>query len=122
MIDLVYAAAPGPANGGLFGGLLGFLPLIMVFIIFYFLLIRPQQKRQREHKIMLDNLKRGDRVVTSGGIYGTVTKIRNEVVHLEIADQIRIRIQKSAIGSVLKEGDKASTEDEPAPIEEPKKS
>ncbi len=121
MIDLAYAGAPGAANGGA-AGLIGFLPLIMVFIIFYFLLIRPQQKRQKEHRIMLDNLKRGDQVVTNGGIYGTVTKIRNDVVHLEIAERVRIRIQKTAIANVLTGGEKVSTESEPEEIEEPKKS
>ncbi|RMF87326.1 MAG: preprotein translocase subunit YajC [Nitrospinota bacterium] len=119
MIDLAYAGAQGQAAGG--AGLISFIPLITVFVIFYFLLIRPQVKRQKEHKRMLDNLKRGDRVVTSGGIYGTITKIRNEVVHLEVAEQVRIRVQKSAIASVVKGGDKVSTEQETEEVEDQKK-
>jgi preprotein translocase subunit YajC len=113
MLDWAYAQAQGaPSGGG--GGILGafnmLVPFLAMFVIFYFLLIRPQQKKQREHRQMLQNLKRGDRVITSGGIYGTVAKIRNDVVHLEIADQVRIRVNKSSIADVVAEGERVFEE------------
>ena len=79
---------------GIFGQINMLIPFIAMFAIFYFLLIRPQQKKQRDLRQMLQNLKRGDRVVTSGGIYGTIVKIRNDIIHLEIADQVRIRVNE----------------------------
>jgi preprotein translocase subunit YajC len=93
------------------------IPFIAMFAIFYFLLIRPQQKKQRELRQMLQNLKRGDRVVTSGGIYGTIIKIRNDIIHLEIADQVRIRVNKSAIADLVRETERVFEE-----VEEAKKS
>jgi preprotein translocase subunit YajC len=92
------------------------IPFIAMFAIFYFLLIRPQQKKQRDLRQMLQNLKRGDRVVTSGGIYGTIVKIRNDIIHLEIADQVRIRVNKSSIADLVKETERVFEE-----VEEPKK-
>jgi preprotein translocase subunit YajC len=119
MLEWAYAqtSASGPTGGGgIFGQINMLIPFIAMFAIFYFLLIRPQQKKQRELRQLLQNLKRGDRVVTSGGIYGTIAKIRNDIVHLEIADQVRIRVNKSSISEVVAEGDKVLEE-----IEEPKK-
>jgi len=119
MVEWAYAQAreAAPTSGGGFLGQINLLiPFIAMFAIFYFLLIRPQQKKQREHRQVLQNLKRGDRVVTGGGIYGTVTKIRNEIVHVEIADQVRIRVTKSSIADVVAEGDRVFEE-----IEESKK-
>lgn len=120
MVEWAYAQAQGAAPsgiGGFFGQINMLIPFIAMFAIFYFLLIRPQQKKQREHRKMLQNLKRGDRVVTGGGIFGTVTKIRNEIVHVEIADQVRIRVNRSSISDVVGEGDKAFEE-----VEEPRRS
>jgi len=119
MLEWAYAQTSGAApsgGGGIFGQINMLIPFIAMFAIFYFLLIRPQQKKQRELRQLLQNLKRGDRVVTSGGIYGTIAKIRNDIVHLEIADQIRIRVNKSSIAEVVAEGDKLLEE-----LEEPKK-
>jgi preprotein translocase subunit YajC len=119
MLEWAYAQTSGAApsgGGGIFGQINMLIPFIAMFAIFYFLLIRPQQKKQRELRQLLQNLKRGDRVVTSGGIYGTIAKIRNDIVHLEIADQIRIRVNKSSIAEVVAEGDKLLEE-----FEEPKK-
>ncbi len=90
--------------------------LVVMMAAFYFLLIRPQQKKQRELRQMLQNLKRGDRVITSGGIYGTIVKIRNDIVHLEIADQVRVRLNKSAISDMVAEADRVFEE-----VEEPKR-
>ena|SRR3972149_5806335 len=92
--------SPGGGAGGSGGGVLGSLMLpIAIFVIFYFLLIRPQQKTQKKHKELLSNLKKGDQVVTSGGIYGTITKIRGDVVMLQVADQVKLRVARSAIAN-----------------------
>ena len=73
-----------------------FIPLILIFVIFYFFLIRPQQKKVKEHKAMVESLKRGDKVVTSGGITGTVERlIDNDKVELEIAENVKVEIVKS---------------------------
>jgi preprotein translocase subunit YajC len=119
MLNLAFAQAQGAATsggGGIFGTMNMLVPFIAMFVIFYFLLIRPQQKKQRDHRQMLQNLKRGDRVLTTGGIYGTVIRIRNEIVHLEIADQVRIRISKGSVSELVAEGEKVFEE-----VEEPKK-
>jgi preprotein translocase subunit YajC len=101
VVNMAYAqgaaAAPGAANpmGSLFGN-----PLILMAVmvgIFYFLLIRPQQKKAKEHKALLDNLKKGDRIITSGGIIGTVVNIDDQLVNVEIADKVRIEMARPYI-------------------------
>ena len=77
--------------------LVGFLPLIIIFGIFYFLLILPQQKKQKAHQMMLQNLRQGDKVVTIGGIFGKIISIRGEVITLEIANQVRVEVVRSGI-------------------------
>ena len=77
--------------------LVGFLPLIIIFGIFYFLLILPQQRKQKSHQMMLQNLRQGDKVVTIGGIFGKIVSIRGEVITLEIANQIRVEVVRSGI-------------------------
>ena len=77
--------------------LVGFLPLIIIFGIFYFLLILPQQKKQKAHQVMLQNLRQGDKVVTIGGIFGKIISIRGEVITLEIANQVRVEVVRSGI-------------------------
>ena len=73
-----------------------FIPLILIFVIFYFFLIRPQQKKAKEHKIMVENLKRGDQVVTSGGIVGTVERVmENDKIEIEISENVKVEIVKS---------------------------
>ena len=79
----------------------GFVMLAIMFAIFYFLLIRPQQKKMKEHQVMLGNLQRGDNVVTSGGVYGRITAIADDVVTLQIADNVKIKVQKSAVQAVV---------------------
>ena len=76
-----------------------FLPLIVIFAIFYFILIRPQQQRQKKHKDMLDSLKVGDKVITIGGIYSIIREIKGDVFTLEISKDIKINTTRSAIGS-----------------------
>lgn len=90
------SAATGPE-----GVLMQFMPLIVIFAIFYFLLIRPQQKRLREQQTMLANIRKGDRVVTGGGIYGTVTKDDADELQVEIADGVRVRVQRASVMTVV---------------------
>ena len=83
------------------GSLMGmFLPLIVIFVIFYFLLIRPQAKQQKKHKSMLEGIKRGDEVILSSGIHGRVQNITDQSVALDIAENCRIRVEKSSIASI----------------------
>lgn len=96
------------AQTGGFGGdgLTQFLPLILIFVVFYFLLIRPQQKKMKAHREMISNVRRGDRVVTGGGIIGQVVKvISDNEVALEIADGVRVRLVKGTITDVLARGE-----------------
>src|SRR4030043_929138 len=95
-MDLAYAmGAPGGSGGQ--SQLLSFLPMILIFVVFYFLLIRPQQKKAKDHRVMLENLKKGDAVITQGGIYGKIASISDQVVTLEIADKVRVRVARSHI-------------------------
>jgi preprotein translocase subunit YajC len=98
-ISPAYAAAAGEAPNAF----MSFLPLILIFVIFYFLLIRPQQKKMKEHKSMLEAVRRGDRVVTSGGIVGSVKKVLTEERELliEIADGVEVRVVRDMIASVV---------------------
>ena len=91
------AAQPG---GGLAQGIMSFMPLILIFVIFYFLLIRPQQKKQQQHQQMLQNLKRGDQIITTGGMYGTIESLDDKIVQLKIANQVKIKLSRSAIAGV----------------------
>lgn len=100
-ISPVFAQAAG--GGDVFMSL---LPLVLIFVVFYFLLIRPQQKRVKEHKAMVEALRRGDRVVTGGGILGKVSKVLNEnEVQVEIAENVRVRVQRTTISAVLAKTD-----------------
>ena len=90
--------------------LISFLPLVLVFIIFYFLLIRPQQKKSKEHQQMLGKIKKNDEVMTSGGIYGKVTALTDSIVTLEVAPNVRIRVNRPQISAVLT-GEKTMAKD-----------
>jgi preprotein translocase subunit YajC len=86
-----------------------FLPLVLIFVVFYFLLIRPQQQKQKQHRGMLDALRRGDRVVTGGGIIGSVNRVvSTEEVEVDIAPGVRVRVLRSTISSVLAKPDPAA--------------
>ena len=104
MLGLAFAMGtpPGGASGGGQSALLNIVPLIFMFGIFYFLLIRPQQKRAKEHRSLLSNLKEGDQVITSGGIYGRITGIRDDRVTLEISDKVRVKVNRGNIAGVVK--------------------
>ena len=86
------------------GGLMSFLPLIIIFVIFYFLLIRPQMKRAKEHKNLVAALSTGDEVVTNGGMLGKVTKVGESFVTVELADNVQVKLQKHAVASVMPKG------------------
>jgi len=89
--------------------LLTFLPMVAIFVVFYFLLIRPQQKKQKDHRAMLDALRRGDRIVTGGGFFGTVSKVVSpEEVEVDLAPNVRVRVLRSTISSVLSKPDPAA--------------
>jgi preprotein translocase subunit YajC len=99
-------AMGSPAAGGQSGQLMAFLPLILLFVVFYFLLIRPQQKRAKTHKQFIENLKRGDTVVTSGGLYGKITGVTEDAVTMEVAEKVRVKVAKNAVVEYVK-GDQA---------------
>jgi len=92
------------APGGAPPALMQFLPLILIFVVFYFLLIRPQQQKAKEHRQMLANLKRNDDVITSGGLHGKVVAINERVITLEIAPNVRVRVDRPNIASLVKAG------------------
>ena len=97
-VSPAYAQTAGGDGSG-FGAL---LPLVLIFVVFYFLLIRPQQKKAKRHREMLGAIRRGDKVVTGGGIMGTVTKVTGDVeLTVEIAKGVRVRVQRGLVASVL---------------------
>lgn len=104
MFDLAYAMGQG-GEAGQGGGFAAFVPIILMFVIFYFLLIRPQQKKAKAHQEMINNLKKGDRVVTSGGIHGTVTSLDESSATVEIADKVRVKVTRGSIAGVSKNGE-----------------
>jgi len=110
MIDLAYAMSPSPGGGGNGGGILQILPLMIgMFAIMYFLIIRPQQKQRREREGLLRAIKKGDRVVTTGGLYGTVVGLSEHTVTLKVADQVKLDFERGAIGRIVPAaGDKES--------------
>ncbi len=111
MIDLAYAMGPTPGGGGNGGGIMQILPLMIgMFAIMYFLIIRPQQKQRRERENLLRAIKKGDRVVTTGGLYGTVVGLSEHTVTLKVADQVKLEFERSAIGRIVPvAGDKESS-------------
>ncbi len=112
MVDVAYALGTTPGGGGAPGGQFSILvPLILMFGVFYFLLIRPQQKKQRTHQEMLKGLKVGDRVVTTGGLYGTIVAGGDHVVKLEIADKVRVDVGRTYIAGKVEVKDTKETKE-----------
>ena len=101
LITDAMAQAQGPAAGPQYFGFL--FPLILI-AIFYFMLIRPQQKRAKEHKQMMDALKKGDEVVTSGGILGRITEVGENFIQVEVAENLQLKVQKQAVSTLLPKG------------------
>ncbi|MBI4495890.1 MAG: preprotein translocase subunit YajC [Deltaproteobacteria bacterium] len=100
--DVAYAMGGLPGGGGGAGGLGSFLPLILMFVVFYFLLIWPQQKKAKAHRQLLSNLQKGDTVVTAAGIYGTITGLTDTVVTLEITEKVRIKVTRASIAGIVR--------------------
>ena len=97
--------APAAAAGGdMQSSLMGMLPLVLMFVVLYFVMIRPQMKKAKEHKSMVESLAKGDEVVTAGGVLGKVSKLGDSFLGLEIANGVEIQIQRSAVAQVLPKG------------------
>jgi|SRR5579863_3431219 len=120
-----YAQTQSPSSSSSFlgnGNLVQFAPLVLIFVVFYFLLIRPQQQRQKQTRSMLAALRRGDRVVTAGGIIGTVAKVINDnEVAIDIADNTRVRVVRSTITQVLAKTEPAGKSKEKPDADEDEK-
>lgn len=101
LISPAYAQAAGASTGS---DLMTFLPMIAIFVVFYFLLIRPQAKRAKEHKAMVEAMQKGDEVLTNGGIAGRVTKVDETYIGVEIAENVVISVQKNAVTAILPKG------------------
>ena len=99
--DALAEGAPAAAPAA---DIMGFLPLIVIFVIFYFLLIRPQVKRAKEHKKLIEAIAKGDEVVTSGGLLGKVTQVDDNFVMLEVANGMNIQVQRNAVASLMPKG------------------
>ncbi len=97
-------AAPAAATGGAESSLMSMLPLVLMFVVLYFVMIRPQMKRQKEHKAMIEALAKGDEVATAGGLLGKVTRMSEGYLTLEIAPGVEVQLQRSAIVQVLPKG------------------
>ncbi len=98
-VSPAYAQAAG---GGLAGGLGSFVPLILIFAIMYFLMIRPQQKKMKEHRAMVDSLRKGDQIVTAGGLIGKVVKVKEGgIVEVDLAEGVRVKVRQGTIADVI---------------------
>ena len=102
MIGTAYAQAA--AGGDTQSTIMGLLPLVLMFVVLYFVMIRPQMKRQKEHKAMVDALAKGDEVVTAGGFLGKVSKIGDIYIGVELANGVEVQMQRSAVTQVLPKG------------------
>lgn len=111
LISPAYAQAADAAPGGAAAALVQFAPLVFIFVIFYFLVMRPQQKRVREHRAMIDAVKRGDTVVTGGGLIGKVTRVADDEVEVEIAPTTRVRVVKGTLTDVRGKGEPVASND-----------
>lgn len=103
-MNFLVSDAWAQADAGAGGGLIGLLPMILIFVVFYFLLIRPQQKRAKEHREMVAAIVKGDEVVTNGGILGKVTETDDNFVSVDIASGVTVRVQRAAISQLMPKG------------------
>lgn len=101
LISDAYAQAAAPAQGG---GIVQFVPLFVLIVVFYFLILRPQQKRAKEQKTMIEALQKGDEVVAAGGLLGRVAKVEDSHISLEVASGVVVNVQKSSVQTVLPKG------------------
>lgn len=100
LVDAAYAMGAPSGEGGGGSAILGMLPFILMFLVLYLLILRPQIKKQKSHQKMIDELKKGDQVVTSGGIHGVVVNLKDDVVVLKIAENVKVDLARSAVSSV----------------------
>ncbi len=96
--------APAAAGGDMSSSLMSMLPLVLMFVVLYFVMIRPQMKRQKEHRTMIDALAKGDEVATAGGVLGKVTRLGDTYIGVEVANGVEIQVQRSAVVQVLPKG------------------
>ena len=101
LIPSAFAQAPGGASDP---GLMSFLPIVLMFVLLYFLMIRPQMKRTKEHKLMVDALQKGDEVITAGGVVGKITRVTEGYVGVEITANVEVSVQKAAVQTLLPKG------------------
>ena len=109
-LDVMIAMAPpqgGSGSDGLFSTLIMFM---LIIGIFYFMILRPQQKRQKERQKLLESVKKGDKIVTAGGMYGVIAGIDEKTVLIQVADNVKIKFERGSIGSIVKEGEQATPE------------
>lgn len=104
LISNAWAQAAPAAGGDPTSGLMGMLPIILMFVVLWFLMIRPQMKRAKEHKAMVEAMQKGDEVLTNGGIAGRITKVGETYIAVEIADNVEISLQKTAVTAILRKG------------------
>jgi preprotein translocase subunit YajC len=97
-------AQAAPAATGSESGLLSLLPLVLMFVVLYFIMIRPQMKRQKEHKAMVEALSKGDEIVTAGGLLGRISKLGETYLHIEVANGVELQVQRTSIVQVLPKG------------------
>ncbi|MGD9972132.1 MAG: preprotein translocase subunit YajC [Desulfatirhabdiaceae bacterium] len=121
MVSLAYAMGQGgAASPGSAGGIASFIPLILMFVIFYFLLIRPQQKKTKELREMVAGLKKGDRIITSGGIHGQITAVEEATVTVEISDKVRVKLNRGNVAGVVQNPSQIQQKKTPAEADKAK--
>jgi preprotein translocase subunit YajC len=103
-ISQAFAQTAPAASGGAESSLMSLLPLVLMFVVLYFIMIRPQMKRQKEHKALIEALAKGDEVVTAGGMLGKVSKLGDSFVHVEVSNGEEVQIQRTAVVQVLPKG------------------
>lgn len=103
MESMAWAQGTGGGAGGGAGGLLSLAPFLLIFVLFYFLLIRPQQKKQKQQQALLDALKKGDKIITTSGIWGTITNMGKDTVTIQIADNTKVKMQRENVARVRAE-------------------
>jgi preprotein translocase subunit YajC len=102
LINIAYAMGTGGSGAGQgAGGFSSLIPIVLMFVIFYFLLIRPQQKKSKEHSEMINRLKKGDHIITSGGLHGRITAVSDATMTVEIADKVRVKVARGNVGQVV---------------------
>jgi preprotein translocase subunit YajC len=103
-ISNAYAQTAGAATGGAMSSLTQMLPLVLMFVVLYFIMIRPQMKKQKEHKAMIEAIAKGDEVIIGGGMLGRVAKLGESFLHVEVANGVEVQVQRAAVVQVLPKG------------------